>query len=192
MTVRLTKGGQVSLNEEVFGLKSVLVGLGWQARAPVIGVPLDLDASAFLLTEKGQVRDNRDLIFYNQLRSLDGAVEHAGDHRLGAGEKDAEVIRINLTKIPPEVRQITIVATIHEAEAKGQSFGQASEAFIRIVNLDDNREIARFDLSADLNVETAMIFGAIYRSGGQWKFKAIGEGYAGGLKELACHFGVAV
>jgi tellurium resistance protein TerD len=191
MPISLVKGGNVSLNKEAPGLQQILVGLGWDARS-TDGVDFDLDASAFLLKEDGKVRGADDFIFYNNKKSQDGAVEHTGDNLTGQGEGDDESIKINLATIPQNVQKIAISVTIHEAESRHQNFGMVSNAFIRIVNLADNKEIARFDLSEDMSVETAMIFGEIYRHSGEWKFKAIGQGFSGGLGSLAKGFGLDV
>lgn len=191
MAVSLSKGGNVSLSKEAPGLKAVLVGLGWDARA-TDGGDFDLDASAFLLKDDGKVRSDGDFIFYNNLKSTDGAVEHTGDNLTGEGEGDDEAIKVALDKIPADVSRISFTVTIHDAETRRQNFGMVSNAFIRVVNQADNKEIARFDLSEDMSTETAMIFGDIYRHNDEWKFKAIGQGFAGGLQPLAKNFGVNV
>ncbi|MDR1607627.1 MAG: TerD family protein [Deltaproteobacteria bacterium] len=191
MAVSLSKGGNVSLNKEAPGLKAVFVGLGWDTRS-TDGAEFDLDASAFLLNKDGKVRSDRDFIFYNQLKSADNSVEHMGDNRTGAGEGDDEVIKLALDKIPADVEKISFSVTIHDADVRRQNFGQVSNAFIRVVNQDDNKEIARFDLSEDMSTETAMIFGEIYRHSGEWKFKAIGQGFKDGLGPLARGFGINI
>ncbi|MDR1976066.1 MAG: TerD family protein [Campylobacteraceae bacterium] len=190
MAVSLVKGGNVSLSKNG-SLKQILVGLGWDTRS-TDGVDFDLDASAFLLTKDGKVRNGDDFIFYGQLKSPCGSVEHTGDNRTGAGEGDDEVIKIHLDRVPDAIEKIAITVTIHEADKRKQNFGQVSNAFMRIVNLDNNAEIARFDLAEDYSIETAMIFGEIYKKDGEWKFKAVGQGYNGGLESLCKGFGVAV
>lgn len=191
MAVSLSKGGNVSLSKEAPGLKAILVGLGWDARS-TDGQDFDLDASAFLLNEGGKVRSDADFIFYNNLKSADGAVEHTGDNRTGDGEGDDELIKLNLEKMAADVAKIAVTVTIHDADARKQNFGMVSNAYIRVLNQADNREIARFDLSEDMSVETAMTFGEVYRHGGEWKFKAVGQGFAGGLQPLAKNYGVNV
>ena len=191
MAISLQKGGNVSLSKEAPGLTKMLIGLGWDARA-TDGADFDLDGSAFLLNASGKVRSDADFIFYNQPKSDNGAVVHHGDNRTGAGSGDDEVIEVNLSAVPADVEKIAITVTIHDADARKQNFGQVSSAFIRCVNPDGNVEIARFDLSEDASVETAMIFGEIYRHNGEWKFKAIGQGFKGGLGALAQHFGVNI
>ncbi|MDR1872544.1 MAG: TerD family protein [Deltaproteobacteria bacterium] len=189
MAVSLVKGANISLTGEVPGLKSVFVGLGWDARESV-GADFDLDASVFLLDATGKVRRDEDFIFYGNLTSPDKSVEHTGDNLTGGGEGDDEVLKVNLEKVPNEIQKLVFVVTIYEATQRGQNFGMVSNAFIRIVNQLDNREIARFDLTEDLSVETAMIFGEIYRHQQDWKFRAVGQGYSGGLLALCQKFGV--
>ena len=189
MGVSLSKGGNVSLSKTDPGLKQVLIGLGWEARS-TDGVDFDLDASAFLLTESGKVRGDNDFIFYNNLRSVDGSVEHTGDNRTGAGEGDDEALKIDLDKVSADITKIVFTVTIHDADARKQNFGMVADAFIRIVNDDSNVEVARFDLTEDASTETAMVFGEIYRHNGEWKFRAVAQGYAGGLKAMCAQYGI--
>ncbi|WPL19671.1 General stress protein 16U [Thiorhodovibrio winogradskyi] len=191
MAISLNKGGNVNLSKEAPNLENVLVGLGWDARA-TDGQDFDLDASIFMVKEDGKVSSDSYFIFYNQLKSPDGSVEHTGDNLTGAGEGDDESVHVTLSKVPPEIQRLIIVVTIHDAEARRQSFGQVSNAFVRLVNRDNNQEVVRFDLSEDYSTETAMVFGEIYRHSGDWKFKAVGQGYAGGLAALARQHGVNV
>jgi len=191
MAISLTKGGNVSLSKEVPGLAAVTVGLGWNARS-TDGNPFDLDASAFMLKADGKVRSDADFIFYNQKNSADGSVEHMGDNRTGAGEGDDEVVKLGLARLPAEVGRVVFCVTIHEAPERRQNFGMVSGAYIRILNGADGMEIARYDLSEDASTETAMVFGEVYRHNDQWKFKAIGQGFGGGLKPMAESFGVSV
>ena len=191
MAISLQKGGNISLSKESPGLNKVKVGLGWDVRV-TDGADYDLDASAFLLSESGKVRSSADFIFYNQLKSADGSVVHTGDNRTGEGEGDDEEILVTLNSVPADVQKIAFVVTIHDAEKNGQNFGQISSAFIRIVNLDNNAEIARFDLSEDASTNTAINFGELYRHGGEWKFRAVGEGSSGGLSALAKNYGVSL
>ena len=191
MAVSLSKGGNVSLSKEAPGLKAVRVGLGWDTRV-TDGSGFDLDASVFLLNEAGQVRSDADFVFYNNKLGANGAVEHQGDNLTGEGSGDDETVRVNLDTLPADIAKISFAVTIHEAEARRQNFGMVSNAFIRVLNADGGTEIARYDLSEDASTETAMIFGDLYRHGGEWKFKAIGQGFAGGLGPLARSFGVNV
>jgi tellurium resistance protein TerD len=189
MAISLQKGGNVNLNKEAPGLKKLLVGLGWDPRA-TDGKEFDLDGSVFLLNASGKARSDADFIFYNNLKSADGSVAHSGDNRSGQGDGDDETVTVDLDKVPADVDKISVCVTIHDATARNQNFGMVSKAFIRCINGADNKEIARFDLSEDSSVETAMIFGEIYRAGAEWKFKAIGQGFAGGLAPLARSFGI--
>jgi tellurium resistance protein TerD len=191
MGISLNKGGNLSLSKTDPTLKNILIGLGWDAR-PTSGADFDLDASAFMVKEDGKVRSDSDFIFYNQLRSTCGSVEHTGDNKTGAGEGDDEALIVLLDKVPADIQRIVFTVTIHDAEARKQNFGQVSNAFIRVVNKDSNTEVARFDLSEDASVETAMVFGEIYKHGGEWKFKAVGQGYAGGLAALARQYGINI
>ncbi len=191
MPISLNKGGNVSLSKEDPNLKRVVVGLGWDVRA-TSGVDYDLDASVFILNESNKVRSDSDFIFYNNLRSPDGSVEHTGDNLTGEGAGDDEQVKVDLERVPPEVQKLVFSVTIHEAESRRQNFGQVSEAFIRVVNGDTDNEIVRYDLSEDASTETAMLFGEVYRRGGEWKFRAVGQGFEGGLGAMARNFGVNV
>jgi tellurium resistance protein TerD len=191
MSVSLSKGGNVSLSKEAPGLRAVLVGLGWDVRTTT-GTDFDLDASALILGADGKILSDQHFIFFNNLKSPDGSVEHTGDNLTGEGEGDDEVIKVNLAGVPGDVDRITITVSIYDAEARQQSFGQVRNAFVRVVNQDDNRELTRYDLSEDASTETAMIFGELYRSGSEWKFRAVGQGYSTGLRGIAQDFGVNV
>jgi tellurium resistance protein TerD len=191
MGVALTKGGNVSLSKSAPNLTAIMVGLGWDARSTT-GADFDLDASALLLGENGRVLSDSHFVFFNNLRSPDGSVEHTGDNLTGEGEGDDESILVNLATVPPQVDRIVFPVSIYEAEERGQSFGQVANAFIRVVNQADNNELARYDLSEDASSETAMIFGEVYRRNGEWKFRAVGQGYASGLRGIAVDFGVNV
>ena len=191
MALSLQKGGNLSLSKEAPGLTKILVGLGWDPRS-TDGTQFDLDASAFLLNATGKVRGDADFIFYNQLKSPDGSVEHTGDNRDGAGDGDDEAIKVDLSRVPADVDKIAFSVTIHDAENRRQNFGQVSNSFIRIVNEANGSEIVRYDLAEDASTETAMIFAELYRHNSEWKFRAVGQGYAGGLKALANGYGLTV
>ena len=191
MAVSLQKGGNVSLEKTSPGISKILIGLGWDELA-TDGVDFDLDASVFLLKDDGQIRSDKDFIFYNNLFSTCGSIAHQGDNRTGAGDGDDEAIKVDLKQVPADVQKITVAVTIHEAQERNQNFGQVSNAFMRIVNDETNEEVARYDLSEDYSIETAMIFGEVYRHNGDWKFKAIGQGYEGGLSALAKGFGINI
>ena len=191
MSVSLSKGGNVSLSKEEPGLAKVLIGLGWDTRT-TDGADFDLDASAFLLTSSDKVRSDGDFIFYNNLKSTDGSVEHTGDNRTGEGDGDDEALTVDLARVPADVQKVAVAVTIHEGEGRRQSFGMVSNAFIRVVNDATGREISRYDLAEDASTETAMIFGEVYRHNGEWKFRAVGQGYKGGLGPLARNYGVNI
>ena len=191
MPVSLSKGGNVSLSKEAPGLSNIVIGLGWDTRS-TDGSDFDLDASMFVLKEDNKVRSDSDFIFYNNKTGADGAVEHLGDNLTGEGEGDDEQIKVNLNAVPQDVANLAVGVTIHEADTRRQNFGMVSNAFIRVVNGADNSEIARYDLSEDASTETAMVFGEVYRRGSEWKFKAVGQGFQGGLGPLARNYGVNV
>ena len=189
MAISLQKGGNVNLSKEAPCLTRVIIGLGWDPRA-TDGAEFDLDGSAFLLKADGKVRGDSDFIFYNNLKSTDGSVTHTGDNRSGAGDGDDEQLVVDLSKVPAEIDRLAVSVTIHEAESRNQNFGMVSRAYIRCLNADGEKELARYDLSEDGSVETAMIFGELYRAGSEWKFRAVGQGYKGGLGPLARSYGV--
>jgi tellurium resistance protein TerD len=191
MALSLQKGGNLSLSKEDPGLSKILVGLGWDPRT-TDGAEFDLDASAFLLDASGKVRGEQDFIFYNQLKSPDGSVEHTGDNRDGEGDGDDEALKIDLERVPADVQKIVIAVTIHDAEQRRQNFGQVMNSFIRIQNDITGNEIVRYDLAEDASTETAMIFGEVYRHNGEWKFRAVGQGYAGGLRAMCQQFGLNI
>ncbi|MDO1498670.1 TerD family protein [Pseudomonas putida] len=191
MAVSLSKGSNVSLSKEAPGLSEVIVGLGWDPRV-TDGTEFDLDASIFITGENGKVLNDSSFIFYNNKTSQDGSVEHLGDNRSGAGDGDDEQVNVKLTGLAADVKKLVFAVTIHDAESRKQSFGQVGNAYIRVVNKTDGKELARYDLSEDASTETAMIFGELYRHNDEFKFKAIGQGFAGGLKPLAEAHGVAI
>jgi tellurium resistance protein TerD len=191
MSITLSKGGNVSLSKQVANLSAVAVGLGWQARLSS-GADFDLDASALMLGAGGKVLSDRHFVFYNNLTSPDGAVQHTGDDLTGGSGGDDETINVALAAMPDAVQRIVFAVSIYEADARRQNFGQVRAAYIRVMNQADGIEIARYDLSEDASSETAMLFGEVYRSGAEWKFRAIGQGYASGLRGIALDFGVHV
>ncbi|WP_067479677.1 TerD family protein [Actinomadura hibisca] len=191
MGVSLAKGGNVSLTKAAPNLTAVSVGLGWDVRATT-GADFDLDASALMLNSGGKVISDQHFVFFNNLKSPDGSVEHTGDNLTGEGEGDDESINVDLNAVPAECDRVVFPVSIYDADNRSQNFGQVRNAFIRIVNRADNNELARFDLTEDASTETAMVFGELYRHGGEWKFRAVGQGYASGLAGIAMDFGVNV
>ena len=191
MAISLSKGANVSLTKTDSTLSQVAVGLGWDARGTV-GDDFDLDAMAIMVKEDGKVRTDNDMIFYNNAISSCGSVRHTGDNRTGAGEGDDEVVEVDLTKVPSEISKLIFAVTIHEADARHQNFGMVGSAFIRIVNSSSGAEIARYDLSEEASTETAMLFGEIYRYSGEWKFRAIGQGFQGGITAMLQSHGLSI
>ena len=192
MAINLSKGGNINLSKTAPTMSKVDLGLGWNPRA-TDGKAFDLDAVAFLTGEDGKVRLDGEFIFFNQKVSPCGSVTHNGDNRTGDGDGDDETISVDLSKVPQEVAKIVVAVTIHEGQQNGQNFGMVDKAYIRVINQDANaEELARFDLSEDGSIEVAMIFGELYRHSGEWKFKAVGQGFSGGLGALAASYGVAV
>ena len=191
MGVSLTKGGNVSLTKEAPGLTDVIVGLGWDVRTTT-GTEFDLDASAIVLNAEGKAVSDKHFVFFNNLTTPDGTVEHTGDNLTGEGEGDDEQVKVNLAALPAEVDKVVFPVSIYDADTRSQSFGQVRNAFIRVVNSAGGAEIARYDLTEDASTETAMVFGELYRNGADWKFRAVGQGYASGLAGIARDFGVNV
>ena len=189
MAISLQKGQNVSLSKQAPGLKKARFGLGWDLRK-TDGAAFDLDASAFVLDANGKVLSDGHFVFYNNAKDPSGAVTHLGDNRTGEGVGDDEVIDVEIGLMAPNAAKVTFIVTIHDAEARKQNFGQVANAYIRALNADGDQEIARYDLSEDASVETAMTFGELYRHNGEWKFKAIGQGFQGGLGPLARNYGV--
>jgi tellurium resistance protein TerD len=191
MAVSLQKGGNVSLEKVAPGMSKCLLGLGWDSRA-TDGADFDLDASVFMLTAEGKVKSDKGFIFFNNLVSECKSVEHTGDNLTGEGDGDDESVKVNLSQVPSDITKIVVAVTIHEAESRNQNFGQVSNAFMRIVDDSTKAEVARYDLSEDYSTETALIFGELYLHNGGWKFKAIGQGFEGGLAPLVRQYGVNI
>lgn len=192
MAISLAKGQKVDLTKGNPGLSKILIGLGWDIKRYDGGDAFDLDASAFLLGANGKVPSDDEFIFYNQMKHKSGSVEYMGDNRTGAGEGDDEQIKVDLSKVPEDIQKIDFTVTIHEAEARKQNFGQVENAFIRVVDETNNKELIRYDLGEDFSIETAVVVGELYRHNGEWKFNAIGDGFSGGLAALGKNFGVNI
>lgn len=191
MAVSLTKGGNVSLTKEAPGLSAVDIGLGWDVNS-FSGGEFDLDASAIMLNAAGKVVSDAHFVFFNNLSSPDGSVVHAGDNTTGEGDGDDEVVKVNLAVVPPDVDRVVFPVSIYDADNRSQNFGMVRNAFIRVINQAGGTEIARYDLTEDASTETAMVFGELYRNGAEWKFRAVGQGYASGLRGIAQDFGVNI
>ncbi|NGY81842.1 TerD family protein [Bacillus megaterium] len=190
MAINLSKGQKVDLTKTNPGLTNVVVGLGWDVNKYDGGSDFDLDSSVFLLNGAGKCASESDFIIYNNTTGANGAVEHTGDNRTGVGEGDDEQVQVDLKNVPQSIERIAFTITIHEAEARGQNFGQVSNAYVRILNATNDEELIRYDLGEDFSIETAVVVGELYRHGGEWKFNAIGSGYQGGLAALVNDFGL--
>lgn len=192
MSISLSKGQRIDLTKSNPGLTKVVIGLGWDTNRYNGGHDFDLDASAFLANAVGQVQNDNEFIFYNNLKSPNGAVEHTGDNRTGQGDGDDEQIVVDFSLLPSHVKKIGIAVTIHDAELRKQNFGQVSNAFVRVMDAETNQEILRYDLGEDFSIETAMVVCELYKHGNDWKFNAIGSGFSGGLASLCRNYGLQV
>jgi len=190
MGINLSKGQKVDLTKSNPGLVNVTVGLGWDTNKYDGGKDFDLDSSVFLLGNNGKCSTEADFIFYNNATGGNGSVVHTGDNRTGDGDGDDEQVNVNLSTVPASVEKIDFCITIHDAEDRGQNFGQVSNSYARILNADTGEEIVRYDLGEDFSIETAVVVGELYRHGNEWKFNAIGSGYQGGLGALVTDFGL--
>lgn len=179
MAINLEKGQRVNVN-----LPKFVVGLGWDANASNTGQDFDLDASVFILGENKKILTDSHFVFYNNLVSPDGAVEHTGDNLTGAGDGDDESIRIDLSKINPNATELCFIVTIHDADTRKQNFGQVRNSFVRVYNADTKEEILKYELEEDFSIETAVEFGRLYKRNGEWKFEAVGVGLKGGLQDF--------
>lgn len=192
MPVSLQKGQKVSLTKGNPGLTKVVVGLGWDVNQFDTGGNFDLDTAAFLLEDTGKISKQEDFVFFGNLKHPSGCAEHMGDNLTGEGDGDDEQIKLNLSLVPANITKIAFSVTIYEAEQRGQNFGQVNNAFIRIYNEENGEELLRYDLGEDFSIETAAVFGELYKNGDEWKFNAIGSGYQGGLAALCANYGVEV
>ena len=192
MPINLSKGQKVDLTKGNAGLDSILVGLGWDTNKYDGGHEFDLDVSVFMTGDNGKVENETNFVFYNNPQDGAGSVIYSGDNRTGEGEGDDESVKVTLSKVPANVQKISFTVTIHEADARGQNFGQVSNAYIRIVDTAKNEELLRYDLGEDYSIETAIVVAEIYRHNGEWKFAAVGSGFQGGLEALCRNFGLNV
>lgn len=190
MPISLQKGQKVSITKGNPGLAKVVVGLGWDVNQFDTGGDFDLDTAAFLVTDQGKVSKQEDFVFFGNLKHPSGCAEHIGDNRTGAGEGDDENIKINLSLVPANISKIAFTVTIYDAEVRRQNFGQVNNAYIRVFNEETGEELVRYDLCEDFSIETASVFGELYRNNEEWKFNAIGSGYQGGLGALCTNFGI--
>ncbi len=179
-SINLAKGQKVDLTKTNPAVAKFSVGLGWNVNSAV-GNEFDLDVSAFILGENKKRVSDSHFVFYNNLKSPNDFVTHTGDNRTGAGDGDDESLIVDFSKAKPEEKSIVFVATIHEAAARNQNFGQVTGAYIRICDAATGNEIMKYDLNEDFSVETAMVFGELYEKDGQWKFNAFVSGQKAGL-----------
>lgn len=192
MAISLVKGQKIDLTKGKPALTKVMIGLGWDTNKYSGGESFDLDASVFLVGSNGRVNKDEDFIFYNNLKSRNNAVIHAGDNRTGDGDGDDEQISVEFSKVPADVDKIAITVTIYEALERGQNFGQVSNAYVRVVDTATNEEVLRYDLGEDFSIETAIVVCELYRHGAEWKFSAVGSGFEGGLASLCQNYGLDV
>ena len=192
MPINLTKGQKVDLTKGTPGLTKLMVGLGWDVNAFDSGYNFDLDASAFMVGSNGKCPTEKEFIFYSNLEHPSESVKHMGDNLTGEGEGDDEQIKVDLSLVPENIQRVAFTVTIYDADVRRQNFGQVNNAFIRIVDESNGQEILRYDLGEDFSIETAAIFGELYKHNGEWKFNAIGSGYQGGLAALCANYGVEV
>lgn len=190
MPISLQKGQKVSLNKGNPGLSKVIVGLGWDVNQFDTGGDFDLDTSAFLLTDTGKVGAQTDFVFFGNPKHTSGCTTHLGDNLTGAGDGDDEQIKLELALVPEGISKIAFTVTIYEPDIRHQNFGQVNNAFIRMVDETSGEELLRYDLGEDFSIETAVVFGELYRNNGEWKFNAIGSGYQGGLAALCANYGI--
>lgn len=179
MAIVLKKGGSFNLSKKEPALKKIMIGLGWEQKA---GNQMDLDASVFMLGGNGKLVAEEYLVFYNNLKSPDGSVQHTGDNRTGAGDEDDEMILANLSLINAAVNEIKIIISIHDATTRRHHFGLLQDAYIRIVDVENKREVLRYDLDAEFNGNSDIEFGKLQRIDGDWNFVASGIGASGGLQ----------
>lgn len=190
MAVILTKGQRIDLTKGRPALKKILVGLGWDVNHYDGEADFDLDASVFMTKESGKVGTDEDFIFYGNLEHRSKSVVHMGDNRTGEGEGDDEVIKVKLDEVPSDYTSLSIAVTIYDAESRLQNFGMVGDAYVRVLDKETGEELLRFDLSEDFSTETALVVAEIYKHNGEWKFKAVGSGYNGGLKALCSQYGI--
>lgn len=189
MSINLSKGQRVDLTKGRPYLNKVLVGLGWDTNLFDGEADFDLDASTFMLDAQNKAKE-RDFIFYGNLIHDTECIKHYGDNRTGQGDGDDESIEIELNKVPSYVESIDITVTIYDAKDRLQNFGMVRNAYIRLIDVDSGEELMRYDLSEDFSTETSLVFARIYRYNNEWKFNAIGSGYACGLVDLCTKYGI--
>lgn len=186
MTISLQKGQRISLAKVAPSLVAGFIGLGWDTNATDTGGDFDLDVSLFLVGANEKLVSDKHFIFYNNLISPDPdqSVKLLGDNRTGEGEGDDEGLIVDLRKVPSDVAKIVITVTVYDAEKRHQNFGQVTNAYIRLVDVQTKEEVLRYDLTEDFSVETALIMAELYNKDGEWRMNAVGSGFEGGLQSL--------
>ena len=190
MSVILTKGQRVDLTKDRPSLKNVLIGLGWDINHYDGESDFDLDASVFMTKDNGKVTNENDFVFYGNLQHKSKSVIHMGDNRTGDGDGDDEVIKVKLNDVPSDYSTLAVAVTIYDADVRLQYFGMVGNAYVRVLDEETGEELVRFDLSEDFSIETAVVVAELYKRDGEWKFKAVGSGYNGGLKSLCAQYGI--
>lgn len=187
----LVKGGKFSLEKEAPGIDEIVIGLGWKPRQTA-GQAFDLDASAFVLDENGKILSDNHFVFFNNPATPEGAVKHSGDNLTGEGDGDDEQLVVKLSQMPAEAKRIAIVVNIYQGKERGQNFGQVAEAYARVVDSRDNKELVMYELDEDYSTETGMVVAEVYNRNGEWRFSAVGNGVEGGLAEISATYGYRV
>lgn len=190
MSVSLTKGQRIDLTKGRPSLKKVIIGLGWDVNQYDGEADFDLDASVFMTKKNGKVGSDDDFIFYGNTQHNTKSVIHTGDNRTGDGDGDDETIKVKLDAIPDDYTTLSVAVTIYDAENRLQNFGMVNNSYVRLIDDETGEELLRYDLSEDFSTETAIIVAEIYKKNGEWKFKAVGSGYNGGLASLCRRYGI--
>jgi len=180
MSINITKGSSLNLSKEAPSLRKIMIGLGWDTGEYII----DLDTSAFMLSEDGKIPEDEYFVFYNNLTSPDGAFEHTGDNRTGEGDGDDEMILANLAKVNPAVTEIVIIVSIYDAKNKGHHFGLLQNAFIRVYDVDNKTELLKYTLNESHDNCTEIEFGKFHKNNNEWEFTALGIGSSNGLQRF--------
>lgn len=186
-SISLTKGNKVDLTKDAPGLQNAVLGLGWDTNQSG-GAAFDLDASVFMLNAAGKLSNDKNFVYFRNLKSPCGSVEHSGDNLTGVGDGDDESVYVDLQKVPADVNELHFIVNIYDAAARRQNFGQVKNAFIRIYDKNTSAEILRYDLSEDFSSQTAVLFGRLYRHNGAWKFEATGTGEISGLDAYVARY----
>lgn len=186
---KITKGQRINLTKETPEMLKFKAAMGWNPSTQP-GVDFDLDVSAFLCGADGKVVPNENFVYYGNLSSSCGSVVHSGDNLTGEGEGDDEVITIDFSKVPSNVEKITLVVTIHDAEKRKQNFGQVNDAFVRLVDVNNDVEKLKFDLTEDYSTAISLRVCELYRKDNTWRFNALEEPSSDDLGAICRSFGL--